>query len=76
MVNIAGFRLAKTNFLADAQGADPPALSASKGVEIVQTSKIPPSHSNELTRGTTELVQHFRLWGCSNRRKSAVWHKI
>ncbi len=28
---------------------------------------------NKLTRGTTELVQHFRL---SYRRKSAAWHKF
>jgi hypothetical protein len=33
------------------------------------------SHCNELTRGTTELVQHFRYRGSSLRRKNAAWHK-
>jgi hypothetical protein len=32
--------------------------------------------SKELTRGTTELVQHFCLWGSSHRPKSAAWHKF
>ncbi len=34
--------------------------------------------SNELNRGTTELVQHFSLLyrGSSHRRKSPAWHKF
>jgi hypothetical protein len=32
--------------------------------------------SNELTRGTTELIQHFRLKGEFTRRKGAVLNKF
>ncbi len=34
--------------------------------------------SNELTKGTTELVQHFRLLGSSHRRKSLtqIWYGL
>ncbi len=34
------------------------------------------SQSTEITRGPPELVQHFRLWGSSHRRKSAACPKL
>ncbi len=35
-----------------------------------------PSQSNELTRGPPELSRHFRSWGSSHQRKSALCPKF